>query len=325
MPEYLSVDTDLLDRAADAFAGIRPWRGFGPKRRGRNFLGAVWPDESAQDETDFEEIEMLETELPSPRGGEGFFEFYSLINSVKDARDRYVAVSLGAHDGRPLVNAALAVRRHNPMPVKLVGVEGDQHMCEKLRGNFIANGINPLDHTLINAVVSGDNKPLLFPTTEVRTGANVSIHTQGQRESLYEIIQQNNLCDTVLRSLLVNLTTGLKMPLTGVGGVEGELELKSSLTVADVLSVVDRVDYLEVDIQMSEKEALPPAADMMSRKVRWAHIGTHGHTAHDMMVVMFREMRWDILADVLPQTQYQTPDGPFTSQDGVVVARNPRI
>ena len=324
--DTLTLDAAILERATDTFAGIEPWCGFAPKGRARNFLGAVAPDErDSRPEPDFEEIEFRQTVLPEPNGGEAYLELYSMVSSVKDARERYVAVSLGAHDGRPLVNAALAVRRINPMNFKLVGVEGDHHMGQKLRRHFRNNRIDPDDHAIINAVVSDTNRPVIFPTTEVRTGANFAFHGSEMVESLFEVIRDAELCERVLENLLRTRSTGLRMPPGGTGGVEAELEMVSALTVADILSPFDRVDYLEIDIQASEAIALPPAQDTLAKTVRWLHLGTHGIALHRAMAAMFLKWGWEILAEVLPESRYETPSGPFSTQDGVVVARNPRV
>ena len=199
--DALVLDAALFERVQETFAGIEAWHGFAPKERRRNFLGAVMPDErAAPADPDFEEIEIRQGEFPPPLG-EGFFEFYSLISSVREARGRYVMISLGANEGRPLVNAALAIRRINPMPIKLVGIEGDHHMCQRFRRHFLNNGIDPNDHTIINAVVSNNNRPLIFPTAEACTGANFALHPGEMTDSLFEIIRDNELCERVLENL----------------------------------------------------------------------------------------------------------------------------
>ena len=322
----LVLDSASLAQASDTLLDVQPWCGFAPIGRYRNFLGAVMPDErDPPGNPDFDEMEFRTTELPTPLAGEAFFEFASLINSVKEARNRFVAVSLGAHDGRPLVNAARAIQSINPMPFKLVGVEGDRHMCEKLRRHFVNNGIDPDDHCIINTIVSDTNRPRIFTTSEVRTGANIAFHDIRRPEQMFEVVRQNDLCETVLKTLLTRQSTGLHVPLHGTDGVSGELEMVSALTVADILAPFDRVDYLEVDIQSSEGVALPPAMDALSKTVRWLHLGTHGGELHRAMATLFANCGWQIHTDILPESRYHSAAGTFTTQDGVLVARNPRV
>ena len=71
--DALVLEPAILKRAQETFTGIAPWRGFAPKELGRNFLGAVAPDErNARVDPDFEEIELRQTDLPEPHRGEAF-------------------------------------------------------------------------------------------------------------------------------------------------------------------------------------------------------------------------------------------------------------
>jgi len=49
------------------------------------------------------------------------------------------------------------------------------------------------------------------------------------------------------------------------------------MKLGDVLSPFDRVDLLEVDIRQSEMIVFPPYMDLVNRRVRRVHAGTHGH------------------------------------------------
>lgn len=195
------LEPAIFEQTARVFEGIEPWNGYAPKARLRNLLGTVRPVESdgGTGNSGFEEIEPLHCALPEP-SGESYFEFYSLISSVREAQGDYVTISLGAHFGEPLVNAARALTQLNPMPYRLVAVEGDRHMVAMLRHHFADNGIDPLDHCIINAVVSDTNTPVVFPTSETRTGANSAFHEAGQREALFDAIVKAGLTEGVLKT-----------------------------------------------------------------------------------------------------------------------------
>ena len=317
---------------ARVFEGIHPWQGFAPRTRLRNLFGTVRPVENSTDgqpqtdcdETDFEEIEPISCALPEP-SGESYFEFYSLVSSVREAHDRYVAVSLGAHFGEPLVNAARALTHLNAMPYRLIGVEGDRHMVAMLKRHFVDNGIEPRDHCIINAVVSDTNTPVVFPTSDVRTGANSAFHEPAQRESLYDAIAKAGLSDAVLQNVVTTGSTGLQVPLWEGSDAKGELEFVSALTLTDILGLAGETDYLEIDIQGSETRALPPAADALNRKVKWLHLGTHGKAVHEYMRELIESWGWRTLVDLLPESTYRAPDREFETQDGILIARNPRL
>ena len=315
-------DPDILDHAAHVLAEVPPWRGMSPSGRTRNYLGAVSPDESVDcDDLTFEPIKFTEIEPPLP--SEGFFEFYSLLSSIHEADSEFVAVSLGAHYGGPLVDAVLALRQISPMPYKLIGVEADPYMIQLLRQHFRDHGIDARDHCIINAAVGATAAPVLFTTSDVRTGANVAFHDAAERESIYQSIARVGLSEAVLKNLLVNASIGLKVPLWAHSEAQGELELVSTITLNDVLSLCDRVDYLEIDIQSSERHVLPPARSALNRRVCWVHLGTHGRAIHAEMRALFEDWGWRVIADVLPEAAYETPVNKFVSQDGVIIARNP--
>ena len=59
-----------------------------------------------------------------------------------------------------------------------------------------------------------------------------------------------------------------------------EIKLVSAVTLRDVLAPFELVDYLDFDIQQSEIIVFPPFLDLLKRKVRRIHIGTHGKDVH---------------------------------------------
>jgi hypothetical protein len=85
------------------------------------------------------------------------------------------------------------------------------------------------------------------------------------------------------------------------------------------------IDLLEIDIQSSEYFALPPAIKRISQKVRRVHMGTHGAEIHEFMVNLFRGQGWEIEIDLMPETDYIVPGGQFSTDDGVMAARNPNL
>ena len=106
---------------------------------------------------------------------------------------------------------------------------------------------------------------------------------------------------------------------------DAEIKLMSAVTLKDILGPFDRVDYLEVDIQQSEIVVFPPFMDMVRRKVRRVHIGTHGKDVHAELAALFRRGGWDIVFDYAPNAVYDTPQGKFSLNDGVLTAVNPDL
>jgi len=113
--------------------------------------------------------------------------------------------------------------------------------------------------------------------------------------------------------------------MDGTPEARGELRFVSTVTVADVLRPLPFVDYLEIDMQQAEEWTLPPARELLKRRVRLVHLGTHGGGVHRDMAEMFAADGWDVLADLTPETNFDTPDGAFTTGDGVLIAYNPLL
>ena len=93
----------------------------------------------------------------------------------------------------------------------------------------------------------------------------------------------------------------------------------------ELLSPFDRVDYLESDIQQSEIEVFPPFVDLLRRKVRRIHIGTHGKDVHWALHDLFAQNGWNIQFSFEPNGRFDTALGSFETNDGVLTVVNPDL
>lgn len=318
-----------LDALMGAFEGIEPWKGEVATGRSRTFIGALSPVEAwDRGKTLPNGTEYHETQLPCVTDGETFFEWISTLLAVRSAQRRFTMVSFGAHFGGPLVNAALALQRVNPMPFNLVGVEADPNTCVALADHFRENGIDPSDHWIINSALSDSNRPVVFPVCELRPGSNSALHTDDQLQVLLDDIIKSGQAEAILKNIVLEGSTRVHIQLDrpeGTPEAVGELRFVSTNTVADILHPLAFVDYLEIDIQKAEGYALPPAIEILNRKVRWLHLGTHGFDIHDSMREMLVAHGWEILFDFRPATRFDTAEGPFETCDGVLSAYNPAL
>ena len=98
-----------------------------------------------------------------------------------------------------------------------------------------------------------------------------------------------------------------------------------AVTLADVLGPLPKVDYLEADIQQSEILVFPPFMDLLKRKVRRVHIGTHGKDVHKTLSDLLRRDGWQIVFDFNPNSTYKHIMGSFELNDGVLTALNPDL
>ena len=104
-----------------------------------------------------------------------------------------------------------------------------------------------------------------------------------------------------------------------------EIKFASAVTLNDVLSPFDVVDYLDSDIQQSEIIVFPPFLDVLRRKVRRIHIGTHGGNVHRALHTAFEKSGWEIVFSYEPDTTHQTTLGKFHANDGILTVRNPDL
>jgi len=99
----------------------------------------------------------------------------------------------------------------------------------------------------------------------------------------------------------------------------------SAVTLRDVLAPFEFVDYLDSDIQQSEIIVFPPFLDLLRRKVRRIHIGTHGKDVHRSLHELFRSDGWEIVFSYEPNAAHASALGEFTINDGVLTVHNPQL
>jgi hypothetical protein len=328
----IRATTNALKQYQPLLEALEPWQGVVPKGYLVDFLGILTDghfrtmygvDPAAAGGA------YTGTEIPAMHGanGEWWFETINWLAAAREARDRYVMITLGASYGAQAVGAYRALQIVNPLPCKLVAVEPVPENCLWVGKHFRDNGIDPDAHWLINAAISDRNDPIFFPVGGAGSGANNCMSTDmpAERKLLVEQLIQDGKAPDTLRSLMLNNTTGIIKDMLPGQGVTGEIELVSAVTLRDVLSAFDMVDYLEADIQQSEVRVFPPFLDLLKRKVRRIHVGTHGAENHGMLHDLFAKNGWHILFSYAPDGTYKSEVGSFELNDGVLTVCNPDL
>lgn len=186
------------------------------------------------------------------------------------------------------------------------------------------NGIDASEHIIIQAAVGYDNEPVLFPITAPGVSASCGfVNSVESRANYASMLRTIGRADDVLDNILLYNSTGLGYDLDASN--RGELRLVSAVTIRDVLMPFDRVDLFEADIQGSEAYAIAPYIDVLHRKVRRVHIGTHGHKNHELLRALFFNAGWELVFDLAPDSQHMTEGGILELGDGILSARNPAI
>jgi hypothetical protein len=317
-----------LHKYANAFANIRPWAGLVPKGYLVDFLGTL-TDANFRTMFGVNPASVggtqVQTRVPVIEDGEGWFEAVNWIEAAREARERFVMVTLGACYGAQAVGSYRALQALNPMPCRLVAVEPEPENYRWTRKHMSDNGIDPDAQWLLPMAISAGNEPVLFPVGSPGTGAQNCFSTnEGAARDIYarEIIATGRV-EQALRNLLINNTTGLTKDLVPGQNFMAEIKLMSAVTLRDVLGPFDFVDYVESDIQQSEIVVFPPYLDLLRRKVRRVHIGTHGIDVHQALYRLFEQDGWKIVFSFAPNAKHQCALGPFETNDGVLTVRNP--
>jgi FkbM family methyltransferase len=269
----------------------------------------------------------IQTRLPTIENGEVWFEAVNWVLAARTARNFYVMVTLGACYGAQAVGSCRALQLLNPMPYKLVAVEPEPDNYEWTRRHMRDNGIDPADQWLVKAAISDRNDPVLFPVGSPGSGAQNCVATnEDKSRKIYaeEIIAAGRATDA-LRSLMVTNSTGITKNLVEGGNFPAEIKMVSAVTLQDILSPFDIVDYVESDIQQSEILVFPPYMDLLKRKVRRVHIGTHGLEVHLALLKLFQRDRWQIVFNYEPNSKFASPLGSFSTNDGVLTVVNPSL
>lgn len=325
-PAVTAAEKSSVDHFAEIdrlLESIPPWSGEVPAGYAVDFLGILIDGNFIWNETGPFGGRHVSTSRPTVENyGEGWFEVADWLASARDARGRYVAISLGAAFGRQLVGTWKALQALNPLPSLLVAVEPVPENCAWIRSHMRTNGINPDEHWIIQAAVATENEPVLFPVGAPGSGRNSSIEINAQpfRQTTIDLLRRDGACERVLENILLHNSTGIVRDLGF--GLSGEIKFVSAVTLRDILTPLDRVDLLEVDIQRSESEIFSPAMALVNRKVRRVHIGTHGSDVHNMLRALLAGAGWEIVFDYGPG-KHITPRGALDLGDGILTARNP--
>ena len=322
-----------LQKFAGIFDGITPWSGTIPAGFTMDFLGTrtsktfldTWGYHPAF--VDGGQLTMQTPKLADGDNGEFWFEAADWVQAAREARDQYVMITLGANYGYQAVASHRALQLLNPMPCKLVAVEPIPQNMEWVRANMRDNGIDPDDQWLLQSTIGPTNEPAFFPVGSPGLGAQNCICTNEQdarKRYLEEFIAQGRT-EEALANLLLHNTTGLQKDIIAGKNYLGEIRLVSSVTLADVLGPFERVDFLEADIQESERIVFPPFRPLLKRKVHRMHIGTHGNDTHQLLLQMFIDDGWEVVFNYAPESVHETALGTFSTNDGILSVRNPDV
>lgn len=324
------VEMAELANFKDVFDGIVPFEGEVPRGYLVDFLGSLTDArfrEYAGLDPETVGGASVSTRLPELEAdGEGWFEAVDWVVAAREARNSYVMITLGACYGAQAVGACRALRLLNPMPYRLVAVEPVPENFSWIAQHMRDNAIEPDDQWLLPFAISDGNAPVFFPIGAPGSGAQncYSTNERAAREAYVKQLVASGP-EEALRNLVLHNTTGISKDLVPGEGLFAEIQLMSAITLRDVLAPFEFVDYLESDIQQSEILVFPACRDLLRKRVRRIHIGTHGGDVHRALEEMFADDGWEVVFSYEPNSSFVTPLGSFAVNDGVLTVRNPDL
>lgn len=332
--------TNNLEAFRGVFDGIKPFAGHVPHYFIADFLGQLidiefhpmlFTDPNFDPEpvgNGYEQTSIPRlSEVKTPADAEAWFEAVDWVISAREATGRYVMITLGANYGAQAVGAYRALQAVNPLPAKLVAVEPVPGNIEWIKRHMRNNDIDPDQQWIVPLAISDTVEPLFFPVGGPGVGSNncYSTNEKAARTHYADEFIGRGMAADALRNLLLNNTTGMMKDLVPGHDFQAEIKLVSAITLKELLGPFERIDLLESDIQQSEILVFPPFADLLRRKVRRIHVGTHGKEVHAALHNMFAKQGWEIIFSYEPNSLFESPLGNFETNDGVLTVRNPDL
>ncbi|HTS49558.1 MAG TPA: FkbM family methyltransferase [Bryobacteraceae bacterium] len=299
----------------EVFSHFTPFRGVVPADFGIDFLGAKTRGQFIAGLYTHPTPTMLQTSYPGIN--EEYLEWIDLLESVVEARGSYTMIDLGAGFGRWGVRAAFALKQYNDqLPYRLIEVEAEPLVFKWMRLHFEDNGIDPSRHCLVHAATSDRLGDILFYIGGPRGGPWDRNPNDWYGQFLakdYDVSGEYQDDGEYY---------GYKVRLHKSGWRSISVP---SVTLASLMADLDRVDFLDMDIEGQELPVIRSTIEEMDTKVRRLHIGTHSKEIEDELRQLLSTHGWHCLRDYTLFSTSETPWGTVAFENGVQSWVNPRL
>ncbi len=249
-----------------------------------------------------------------PKFNQQYFEWIDVLTAVREARERFEMMELGAGWAPWVVRGAVALRRSSNLPCRLVAVEAEPAHFQWVREHLADNGLNPEEHTLLEAAVGPKDGHVHF-----LTGNPSGWYGQAMIPRAGEPGGPPREC------LLKRMKQFARRLLGYRDDVGAEARRVKCISLTRLLRDRRRVDLIHADIQGCEADVFEAAAPALDRKARLVHIGTHSREVEDRLRRLFTSLNWKPRFDYSSESDTQTPWGVIHFNDGVQSWQNPRL
>lgn len=248
---------------------------------------------------------------PLPAIGPPYFEWIDAIESVQQARDRFVVCELGAGWGKWCVRTVCALRQINPLPFTCIAVEAEPTHYRWMRQHFKDNDIDPADHDLRWAAVAPTGGVVPFAIGDAKQWYGQSIADT-----------EPPLLDArAMRRLRARGVLGRPRPYPA----SRDTVWVPAFTLWDLIGDEAWIDLLDLDVQGIEDRVLESAAPLIDERVKRVHVGTHSRDIESTLRRVFTDLGWISRVDYACNSTADTPYGSIAFVDGVQSWLNPRF
>lgn len=272
------------------FTKFTLWEGRVPARFDATVYGS-FVRRSFENKPDYEHDNIHVKDLP--QNDEDIFELIDVLESIDSAKESFTMVELGAGYGRWSVIAAVVLRNHKNIPYKLIVVEPEHNHYQMIFEHFVDNGLNPKEHTIIEAAVTETDGPIYFP--------------QGYSKNWWG--------QSIIPSKDYNFGNWPEATVEEIPGY----------SINTILKEVNYVDFMDMDIQGTEVKAVRGSLSTLNDKVRRIHIGTHSQENEKDLYDIFSKEGWICCNNFTNNSTVDTEYGPISFQDGVQTWINPSL
>lgn len=278
------------DRHAEVFQNFRPVTSSTSGRHIYDFIGSATRAEYKRGWAPYVLTEGRTITPGLPPKNEHYFDWIATLRAVLRAGSTFRMAELGAGWGPWMVRGALACKQVERIAaVELVGVEADPTHFVWLRQHFTDNGLDAAKHTLLNGAAAGKSGTVTFPVIDNPDedyGSSILAASRHKRT--------------------------IEVPAYDIGGLLNRFS--------------GPIDFLHVDIQGAEYEALPAAISGLNSQVRSLMVGTHtSDSHHDTLVTTLLAAGWVEIQNLARDRTHETPWGPIKIGDGFLLFDNPRL
>jgi FkbM family methyltransferase len=215
------------------------------------------------------------TLLSPPRmcdGDQTFFEHWSVLTAVQEARHSFVMAELGAGWGRFAAISAAAARMRN-LPFQLIMVEANDVHYQFLLNTMSLNNIPPSQFLAVHGAVTTDDTTVTFRRSnpDMQYGARViDMSSNGNSRFGFSVL---------------------------------------GYSLETLFSPYFFIDFVHFDIEGSEHGVIPQSAHVLTTRVKRIYVECHGAQIFENLLFFIEDsMQWEIEYEISPGSQYTDPN-----------------